>query len=107
MNGRDTHIPGSPIEPDIPPRAVTPLHLHPPALAAVAAGLVLHRGAPDELRLVVGVGFCSTYTTFSTAVVDVVRLVQRGRAVAGALYAVGGLLAAGTAAGAGLVFAGM
>jgi CrcB protein len=39
---------------------------------------VLFHACPDEVRLVVGTGFCGGYTTFSTASFEIVRLVQRG-----------------------------
>jgi CrcB protein len=46
-------------------------------LLGVLTGLVLD-GADDAWRLVLGVGFCGGFTTFSTAMVDSVRLAQRG-----------------------------
>ena len=68
-------------------------------LLGVLVGLVRHHGAPEDLRLVLGVGFCGGYTTFSTASVEVVRLVQ-GRRV-GAAVGIGlGQLVLAVAAGA-------
>jgi CrcB protein len=46
-------------------------------LLGVVTGLVLFRGCPENLRLVIGTGFCGGYTTFSTASFEIVRLVQR------------------------------
>ena len=46
-------------------------------LLGVVTGLVLYRGGPDDLRLIVGTGFCGGYTTFSTASFETVRLAQR------------------------------
>lgn len=51
-------------------------------LGGLAAGVV--RGGLDlDVRLVLGTGFCGGFTTFSTASVEVVRLVQSGRVGAG------------------------
>ena len=72
-------------------------------LLGLLAGLVLFAGAPDELRLVVGTGFCGGYTTFSTTSVDTVRLAQQGRALAALANAVGTLLVTLLAGGAGLL----
>ncbi|GAB2936287.1 hypothetical protein GCM10027047_36160 [Rhodococcus aerolatus] len=68
-------------------------------LLGVLVGLVRYHDAPADLRLVLGVGFCGGYTTFSTASVETVRLVQQGRV--GAALGVGlGQLVAAVAAGA-------
>ncbi len=51
-------------------------------LGGLTAGVV--RGGLDpDVRLVLGTGFCGGFTTFSTASVEVVRLVQSGRVAAG------------------------
>lgn len=42
-------------------------------------GFVTGHALPDALRIVVGTGFLGGYTTFSTASVETVRLVQAGR----------------------------
>ena len=46
-------------------------------LLGVLTGLVLYRGSPVDLRLILGTGFCGGYTTFSTASFETVRLAQR------------------------------
>jgi len=46
-------------------------------LLGVVTGLVLYRGGPSDLRLIVGTGFCGGFTTFSTASFETVRLAQR------------------------------
>ncbi len=72
-------------------------------LLGLVAGLVLFTGAPGELRLVVGTGFCGGYTTFSTASVDTVRLAQQGRTLAAVANGLGTLLLTLLAGGAGLL----
>ncbi|QCB94688.1 fluoride efflux transporter FluC [Cellulomonas shaoxiangyii] len=69
-------------------------------VGAGAAGLL----APVAL-LVAGTGFCGGFTTFSTAMVDSVRLAQDGDVRGAALSALGSLVVcvAAAAAGVGLV----
>jgi CrcB protein len=43
------------------------------------------------MRVVLATGFCGGYTTFSTAMVDTVRLARAGRYVAAVSHAVGTL----------------
>jgi fluoride exporter len=58
----------------------------------VVTGLALAHAVPDELRLVVGTGFCGGYTTFSTASLETVRLVQEQRVGLALVNGVGTLL---------------
>ena len=60
-------------------------------LLGLLTGLVL-AGADDAWRLVLGAGFCGGFTTFSTALVDTVRL-TRGGAARTALLNLAGTLA--------------
>ena len=69
----------------------------------VLTGLVLFRGDPDSLRLVLGTGFCGGYTTFGTASVETVRLAQRGAVVAAVGNALGTLVLSLGAAALGLL----
>ena len=48
-------------------------------LMGILAGLVMAHQAPESLQLILGTGFLGGYTTFSTASLETVRLVQSGR----------------------------
>ncbi|BCW59623.1 fluoride efflux transporter CrcB [Arthrobacter sp. StoSoilB20] len=48
-------------------------------LLGFLAGLVMRGQAPDSLLLILGTGFLGGYTTFSTASLETIRLVQSGR----------------------------
>lgn len=71
-------------------------------LLGFITGLALWHGDPGQVRTIVGVGFCGGYTTFSTASVETVRLLQRGAYWAGAGNAIGSLAVTVAAAAAGL-----
>jgi fluoride exporter len=75
-------------------------------LLGVLTGLVLSHGAPAELRLVLGTGFCGGYTTFGTASFETVRLVQRGASVRAIGYTAASVLGALAAAALGLALTG-
>ena len=60
-------------------------------LLGLLTGLVT-RGMPVEVLLVLGTGLLGGYTTFSTASVETVRLLQQRRVGASLLYGVGGLV---------------
>lgn len=60
-------------------------------LLGLLTGLVTV-GMPREVLLVLGTGLLGGYTTFSTASVETVRLLQQRRAGASLLYALGGLV---------------
>ena len=65
-------------------------------------GLVGGRWLPTAGREILGTGFLGGFTTFSTASVQTVRLLQERRWTAGASYAVGTLVGSVLAALAGL-----
>jgi len=73
-------------------------------LLGLLTGLV-RAGADDAWRLVLGVGFCGGFTTFSTTVVDTVRLARRGEVRAAVGNAAGTLVLAVAAGAGGLLLA--
>jgi len=75
-------------------------------LLGLLTGLALRSELPEQVRLAVGTGFCGAFTTFSTASLEVVRLVEERRSAVAVAYAVGGVLASLGAAGLGLALTG-
>ncbi|MDQ4501179.1 fluoride efflux transporter CrcB [Sinomonas sp. ASV322] len=73
-------------------------------LLGLIAGALTH-GAPLELQAIVGTGFLGGYTTFSTASVETVRLIQARRPGVAVLNAVGTLAATLIAAALGILLA--
>lgn len=71
-------------------------------LLGLVAGLAAASVLPPPVRLVVGTGFLGGYTTFSTASVETVRLLQQRRWAAATLLGLGMLLAAVALAGVGM-----
>lgn len=72
-------------------------------LLGLLAGLVLGHSAPFDLQVILGTGFLGGYTTFSTANVETVRLIQSGRTGRGIINALGTMVLSVVAAGGGLV----
>jgi CrcB protein len=75
-------------------------------LIGVLAGAHLFAGFGSVWSVTATSGFCGGYTTFSTAMVETVRLIQAGRLRPAALNAFGTLVAcvAAASAGVGLVW---
>jgi CrcB protein len=61
-------------------------------LLGFVTGLVLVGAEPADFRVVLGTGFLGGYTTFSTATIETVRLLQQRRWVAAAVNGVAMLL---------------
>jgi len=71
-------------------------------LIGLLSGAAAYHGLADDLRLVAATGFCGGYTTFSTAMVETLRLAQAGEVRRALLNAVGTLVLTVAAAGAGI-----
>ncbi len=74
-------------------------------LLGFLTGLALFHGAPSEVVLVAGTGFCGGYTTFSTVSFETVRLLNQGEVRAALVTGGGTLVGALAAAAAGLALA--
>ncbi|WP_372593482.1 fluoride efflux transporter CrcB [Actinotalea sp.] len=73
------------------------------ALIGLLAGAVTYRELGPEWSVPVMAGFCGGYTTFSTAMVETVRLVQAGQVRVAVVNALGTTLACVVAAALGIV----
>jgi len=66
------------------------------------AGLLMRGQAPESLFLIVGTGFLGGYTTFSTASLETIRLIQSGRMGLALINGLGSMAASVLAAAAGV-----
>jgi fluoride exporter len=71
-------------------------------LLGLVTGLTIHHGMPQQWHLILGSGFLGGYTTFSTASVETVRLLQAGRYISAVVNGFGMLVASVLAAALGL-----
>lgn len=71
------------------PYATVLINITGSAVLGVVAGLAAFHSAPEQVQAIVGVGFCGGYTTFSTASVETVRLLERRRYGLAAYNAIG------------------
>jgi len=74
-------------------------------LLGLLTGLGFHHGLSRTARIVVGTGFCGSYTTFSTFTFETVRLLEEGAASEAVRNVLGTLVAGSLAAAAGLALA--
>ncbi|MDL9948791.1 fluoride efflux transporter CrcB [Gordonia sp. ABSL11-1] len=74
-------------------------------LLGAIAGLVIFHSAPDELKVVIGTGFCGGYTTFSTASFESVRLVEGRQGAKSLVYPIASLVGSVVGCVAGLALA--
>ncbi|MET3370764.1 UNVERIFIED_CONTAM: CrcB protein [Jeotgalibacillus campisalis] len=66
------------------------------------AGLLMRGQTPESLFLIVGTGFLGGYTTFSTASLETIRLIQSGRTGLALINGLGSMAASVLAAAAGV-----
>lgn len=71
-------------------------------LLGFIAGLVMRGNAPESLQMILGTGFLGGYTTFSTASLETIRLVQSGRTGLALLNGIGSMVASVAAAALGV-----
>lgn len=74
------------------PFATVTINVSGSALIGVLTGASLYHGLADAWLVVAATGFCGGYTTFSTATMETIRLIQAGELGRAALNAVGTLL---------------
>ncbi|XAS65550.1 fluoride efflux transporter CrcB [Micrococcaceae bacterium Sec5.8] len=91
------------------PKVPTPLPLSTMAinvsgslLLGVLAGAMLAARGPAEWQTIIGTGFLGGFTTFSTASVETIRLIQSRRSGLAAVYSLGTLVLSLTAAATGM-----
>ena len=61
------------------PTAILLVNVVASAILGMVVGWVLSRSAGEEVRLLIGVGFCGGLSTFSSFSYDTVSLLQQGR----------------------------
>jgi CrcB protein len=71
-------------------------------LLGLVTALVLHGHTSETIELIIGMGFCGGYTTFSTASFETVRLIEEQRYSAAIFNSLGTLSLALIAAAVGL-----
>lgn len=96
-----------PGRPDRLPVATSVVNVTGSLLAGLVVGLQLHAGVGPRWAAVAAVGFCGGYTTFSTVMVEALRLHRDGDHHHGVLALLGMLVACVGAAALGVAVAGL
>jgi CrcB protein len=76
-------------------------------LLGLLTGLALYHAFPQTPKVILGTGFCGSYTTFSTFSFETVRLVEEGAIGEAFRNAFGTLVICAAAAAVGLALAGL
>ena len=74
-------------------------------LLGLITGLSLYHAFPATPKIVIGSGFCGSYTTFSTFAFETVSLAREGERLGAVLNVAANLVGCGAAAGIGLALA--
>jgi fluoride exporter len=85
------------------PLGTTVINVSGSLLLGMVTGLAAHALLAPEWQMILGVGLMGGYTTFSTASVETVRLLQERRSIAAALNGLGMLALSVAAAALGLL----
>ncbi len=91
--------------PDRVPRGTSAVNLSGSLLAGLLVGALATGSLSPQTYVSALVGFCGGYTTYSTATLEAVRLLQRGRWLRAAGYVLGTLTGTAIAAAFGAVVA--
>ena len=84
------------------PVGTTVINVSGSLLLGLITGLAISHGLPQQWHLILGSGFLGGYTTFSTASVETVRLLQAGRYASAVVNGLGMLVLSVLAAAVGL-----
>jgi len=88
--------------PIVYPLGTTVINVSGSLFLGLLTGLAMNHGVPREIELALGGGFLGGYTTFSTASMETVRLLQQGHPVLALINGVGMLILSVAAAALGV-----
>jgi CrcB protein len=87
------------------PRGTLAVNVSGSFVLGLVTGFGLYHGLTSDVRFIAGTGFCGAFTTFSTFSLEVLLLVDRGRAPEAARYVAASVLGGLGAAAVGLALA--